>query len=139
MCCATGISFYRSGLPGRSCSRTLGAKVFHIDVAPGAAVALQQIIRLLRAPGAGRVVREATCGKRLPDVEQGLNDAPSGLDHVRTLKECGVADHTIVEQALVTCTVRCAEVARVVEIHVHQSEFHYRPGNFSPETERNAF
>src|SRR5262249_16899034 len=25
------------------------------------------------------------------------------------------------------------------EIHVHQSEFHYRPGNFRPEAERNAF
>src|SRR5579862_782993 len=124
---------------GRSCRGAFGAVFLGSDVTPGAAVAFEQVVGFLGSPGAGSVIREAAGGQRLPDVDDGFNDAPCGFDHVGALEQGGIADHAVVEQAFVTGAVGSAEVAGVVEIHVDQAELHDRAGNFGTEAERDAF
>src|SRR5260370_26044780 len=66
--------------------------------APRAAVLFEQFFRLDGSPRAGCVIGESARGQRVPDVEDGLNHAPAGFDHVRALEERGVARHTIAEK-----------------------------------------
>src|SRR5262249_39940179 len=104
-----------------------------------AAVALHQFFGVTRSPRARRIVREAARGKGVPNVDDGLNDAPAGFDHVSALEQRRVARHAIAQQALVTGAVLDAEIIAVVEVHVDEPELHHRAGDLHAEAERNAF
>ena len=109
------------------------------DVLPGTSIGLEQLIRVLRAPGAGRIIGKCPRGKCLPDVEDRVNDAPAGLDHVGTLKQRRIADHTVEEQPFVACTDLLAEVVEVVKIHIDGAHVNDGPWDLGTEMKRNAF
>src|SRR5206468_5726090 len=73
---------------------------------PVPAVLLDQPVRGGGSPGAGRVVREVARGRPLPCLEDRRRDPPRRLDHVAPVEERGVADHAVVEEALVTGRAR---------------------------------
>ena len=75
----------------------------------------------------------------MPDVDDRLNDAPAGFDHVGALEERRVADHAIAQEALVAGAVFDAEIIAVVEVHVDEAELHHGARNFRAEAERDAF
>src|SRR5437870_11646120 len=104
-----------------------------------APVALEEFFSFLRAPGPSGIVRKISRRKRLPHIEDRTDDAPSGLDHVGALEQRLVADHAIVEQALVARGGLCAEVVGVLEIHVHCAKTHHWTGNFGGELEGDSF
>src|ERR1700687_1923755 len=108
-------------------------------IAQGTAYDLEKSFRLDWAPPTGGIIWESAGAQRVPDVNDRLDHAPAGFNHVRTLEEGGIAGHAIAEQALVTSAVFGAEIGAVVEIHIHEAELHDRAGNFCAEAERDAF
>src|SRR6476660_7976978 len=104
--------------------------VFFTDAAPRMAVAVQQVFGFGRSPGARSIVGEAARRQSVPDVDDRLNHAPTGFDHVGALEQSGVAYHAIAQQSLVAGAVLDAEIVAVFEIHIDQTEFHDRSGNF---------
>src|SRR5438067_658283 len=108
--------------------------VFFADAAPGTAILFEQVLAFRWPPRTRGIIGEATSGQGMPDVDDRLDDAPAGLDHVRALKQCGIANHAIAQQSFVTSAVFHAEIRTVVKIHVDQAELHYGAGNFSAET-----
>ena len=91
------------------------------------------------APRSGSVIREAASRERVPDVDDRLNDAPAGFNHVGALEERRVTSHAIAQEALVAGAVFNAEIIAVVEVHVDEAELHHGAGNFRAEAERDAF
>ena len=69
----------------------------------------------------------------MPDVQDGLDDAPTGFDHVRTLKERWVTGHAITQQALIAGVVFGAEIGFVIEVHVDEAELHDGTGDLCAE------
>src|SRR5579859_3109213 len=55
------------------------------DLSPGAAVAVDQFIRLFRSRRSGGIVGEAARRQRLPHLENRVHHGPAGFDHVRSL------------------------------------------------------
>src|SRR5438552_191311 len=94
------------------------------EVPPVAPVALKEFFGFLRTPGSSGIVWKISRRKRLPHIEDRTDNAPSGLDHISALEQRLVADHAIVEQALVARGGLCAEVVGVLEIHVHCAKTH---------------
>src|ERR1700719_1890474 len=113
--------------------------IFFADATPGAAIASEQFIGFGGAPGAGGVIRKVARGEGMPNVENGLDDAPAGFHHVGALEERGVAGHAIAEQAFVAGAVLGAEIGVVVKVHVDEAETHDRAGHFCAKAERDSF
>ena len=87
----------------------------HCPIPPLAMIAREQVAGFFRSPGARRVIGKIARRQRVPDVQDRLHDAPAGFDHVGALEQSGVADHAVVEQALVARAGLAAEVVGVVE------------------------
>src|SRR5262245_61770073 len=85
------------------------------SVAPFAAVALDQHVRLWRSRRSRRIGREARTGVALPLVEDGLDGMPSGFHHVHPVEERLVACHRIEQQRLVSGRWLRFEILRVAE------------------------
>ena len=103
------------------------------------AVGLNEVVRFFGAPRSGGVVGEVPRGQRFPDVEDRLDDFPAGFHHVGALEQRGIAEHAVVEQALVAGARLRAEVVGVVEVHVDFAQADDRPGDLRSEAERDAF
>src|SRR5436309_15905709 len=89
---------------------------------PPAPVLLDELIGRGGAPGAGRIVREIARRDGAPDVQDRRGDPPRGLDHVVPMEEGRVADHAVVEQALVAGGGRrLAEIA-IAEVEIDRDE-----------------
>src|SRR5487761_217750 len=106
---------------------------------PLAAIALEQIIRFPRSPGARGIIGEIPRRQRLPHVENRLHNAPTRLDHVRPLKQRRVTDHAFIEQTLISSARLGAEIIRVAEIHIHGAQLHDRAWDFRAKLQRNSF
>src|SRR5258707_14100709 len=102
---------------------------------PGAAVALKYLFLFHRATRTSGIIWEAAGGQCVPDVDHRLNHAPAGFDHVSALEERRIAGHAIAQQPFVTGAGLGAEIAALIEIHVHQAELHDRALYFSSEAE----
>ena len=87
----------------------------------------EQFFGLVRSPGTCGVVGETARRQRFPDIQDRRHYVPGSLHHVGTLEQGCVAEHAIVEQALVSGLGRGVEVIRVVEIHIHIADLHHRP------------
>ena len=70
---------------------------------PRVAGFLDEAVRGFWSPCAGGVVREVARVQGLPDIQDGIHDAPGGVHAVVAVEECHVADHAIVEKRLVAC------------------------------------
>src|ERR1700676_1237383 len=114
-------------------------EIFFADAAPGAAIASEQFIGFGRTPGAGGGIWEVARGEGVRDVENGLDDAPAGFNHVGAVEESGVAGHAVAKEAFVAGAVFGAEIRVVVKIHIDEAETHDGAGNFCAEAERDAF
>src|ERR1700720_161253 len=127
-----------------SCSLLIGnvlvsqVGIFFPDAAPGAAITREQFIGLGGAPRAGGVIWEVARGEGVPDVGNGLDDTPSGFDHVGALEESGVTGHAVTKEPFVAGAVLRAEIGVVVKIHIDEAQAHDGAGNFCTEAERNA-
>src|SRR5262249_10575199 len=72
-----------------------------LERAPCAPVMFQKRVRRCWAFAARFIGRELAL-PGIPSIENGLNDAPSLLDHIRPHEQGRIADHHVVEQRLVT-------------------------------------
>ena len=68
--------------------------------APGAAVAVKQLVPGRRPPGTRCVVREGR-SLAVPGCDDRIDEAPLLLDLVRPCEQCRVAEHAVEDQALV--------------------------------------
>src|SRR5258708_17389021 len=109
------------------------------DAPPSAPVTFQQIVCFDWTPRACRIVRETAGGQSVPDIQDGLNHIPSGLNHVRALEERGIARHAIAAQPFVTGAVLQSEISAVIETHIYEAELHDRAGNLSAQAPRSPF
>src|ERR1051325_3632448 len=106
------------------------------DLGPLPAIPSHHLVGLGGSPQTGRVIRKNARRQGFPDVQHGLDYLPGRLYHVGALKQGGIADETVVEQAFVSGARGVPEVADVIEIHIDQSDFHHRTGHFSAEAQR---
>src|SRR6185503_15028649 len=106
---------------------------------PRAAVTFEELVCFGRAPGARVVIWKITCRDRAPHVEHRSDNAPGGVDHIGTLKERRVADHTIVEQPFVAGSNLLAEVVEIVEVHVDRPDIDDGAGDLRSEVQGYAF
>ena len=98
------------------------------------------VVGLFRAPGAGGVVGEIAWRQCLPDVQHRADHAPSGFDHVGALEQRGVADHAIVQQALVAgAGLACRNSRRYSKFMSTAPSRMAGPGHLGGEVQRNAF
>src|ERR1700687_2921350 len=109
------------------------------DAPPGTPIAFQKVFCFYRAPRACRIVWESSSRQSAPNVKDWLNYCPARLHHVRSLNERGVARHTTAQQPFGAGAVLHSEIGAVIEVHVHEAEFHDRAGNLRAETQGNAF
>src|SRR6185369_5253328 len=93
---------------------------------PAAAVSRDELVRLGRTHASRRIVRKVSRRKRLPHVEDGRGDVPGRLDHIGAVKEGGVADHAVVEQALVAGGRRGIAEILVAEVELDRIELDRR-------------
>src|SRR5579871_750726 len=114
-------------------------RLVRFDITPCTPIAGHHFVGFARAPASGRIVWKIARWECLPDIKHGLDYAPPSLHHVRALEERCVTNHAVIKKALIACAVACAEVTRVIEIHVYESKFHHRTWNFRAESQRNAF
>src|SRR5256885_16515601 len=101
-----------------------------IEIPPVAAVALHQLVGLFRSPASAGIIRKITWWQRLPYIQNRADYAPASFEHVTALEQCSIADHAVVQQALVTGAGLSAEIISVIEIHVHRTQSHDLAGNF---------
>src|SRR5689334_17128800 len=102
---------------GRSDSPAL-IEFFFPNTAPRAAVLLEQLITFDGAPRARGIVWRSAGRQCVPHIEDRLNHAPARLDHVRALKQRGVARHAVAQQPFVAGTVFQTKIGGIVEVHV---------------------
>ena len=123
-------------LDGRGCH---DHAVFLADRAPTPVVALQQRVGFGWARAAGGIdgyVGRAIVG---PGIEDGLHDAPSGLDIVGALEQRWITHHAIVDQCLVAGARRGMEMVPVVELHRDTFHADAGSGDFGAEPQGHAF
>src|ERR1700675_1567249 len=109
------------------------------EISPTAAIAFHQFVGLSRAPGSSGIVGEITRRQRLPHVEHGIDNAPTGFDHVGALEQRGVADHAVMQQAFVASRRSDPEIVSIGEVHIHFAELHRGSGSLGGEAQRDAF
>src|SRR5206468_4200924 len=81
---------------------------------------------------------EIACRQRFPNVKDRRHDAPSRLDLIRSLEECGVADHAVIQEPLVTCGYFILKVVSVVKVHVDRSDVDYGAGYLGTKVQGDA-
>src|SRR5260370_42702279 len=113
--------------------------MFFINRTPGAALMCQQVCGCPGSPRTCRVVRERAWRQGLPYVQDRRNDRPASLDHIGTLKQRGVPDHAVVEQAFVAGAGLAAEVIHIIEIHLDGPLLHDRSRNLGAKLQGDAF
>src|SRR5581483_8284869 len=106
---------------------------------PLASVFFNQLEGRRRSPSAGRIVWEGPGWQGFPDVENGVNDGPSGLHCVGPLEKGGIPDHAVVKQTLISGSGLHLKVVGIAKIHIHGPYPHLGTGNFHPELQRNRF
>ncbi len=104
---------------------------------PGAVVAVDQLVRRARPPGAALVVREAR-PVALPGADDRVDELPLLLDLVLAREQRRVAEHRVEDQPLVRLGQPGAEGAAVEEVHVHGADRHPGPGHLGADRERDA-
>ena len=79
------------------------------------------------------IIRKFPWRQRPPDVQHRIDDAPSGFDHVRALKQSCVSDHAVVKQYFVPGIRICSEILRVFKAHVDGAHAQKWSGNLRSE------
>src|ERR1700694_2374235 len=110
-----------------------------LDCPPLAFVAFQELVCILRPPGAGCVVGKLARWQSRPDIQHRIHDAPAGFNHVRALKQGRIADHAVIEQNLVTGVGIRSKILGIFEAHVNRSHSQYGAWNLGAKAQRNSF
>src|ERR1700756_4142455 len=93
-----------------------------LEVSPVSSVVVQKRVTFLWSPTAGRIIRKTSGRESFPNIQDGADHTPSGLDHVGPLKQRGIPYHAVVQQALVAGAGLLAEVVGVGKVHIDGSQ-----------------
>src|SRR5260370_40403061 len=74
-----------------------------------------------------------------PDVEDGFDERPGGLDAVAAIKEGGIAADAVVQECRVSAARGVPETLAIAEIHGDVPDAHFGSRALSAETDGNAF
>src|SRR5215831_10318184 len=113
--------------------------VFGPDRQPLAPFAREQAVGGLGAGAAGGVIGKFVGGFARPRTEQSVDRAPSRLDRIGPLEQCGIADQTIVNQRLVAHRRERLEIVAVSKVHCHTVDLDVFAGPLDVEAERKSF
>src|SRR3954452_10737497 len=119
--------------------RTRCKGLARLRIEPLPALALQQLIGFARPPTAGWILRNAGGFCRAPDIENGIDQRPGGLDRVAAIEQCSVSAYAIADQRCVSAVSAVAKTFAIAEIHIHVADAHLWAGTLGAEGNRNAF
>src|SRR6266436_1998835 len=100
------------------------SQMLRLRVVPLSIVALEQYIGFPRAPATGRILRHGGGFGCAPDIEDGVDEGPGGLDAVAAVEERGVAADTIVEECRVGAACDAAKSFAITEVHGDVADAH---------------
>src|SRR6267378_4660365 len=100
------------------------SQLLRLRVVPFSFVALEQYIGFPRAPATGRILRHGGGFGCAPDIEDGVDERPGGLDAVAAVEKRGVAAHTIVEECRVSAACNAAKPLAITEVHCDVADAH---------------
>ena len=86
-------------------------------VVPLAAAAFEQKIGFARPPAPGRVLRDIGGFGSAPDVQDGIDESPSGFHAVTTIKKRGVASNAIPQESGIRAPRAISERFTIAEVH----------------------
>ena len=106
---------------------------------PFVAGLFNEMVRRLRSPAPGSIVRKIARRKSLPHIQDRIHNSPGRVDAVVTVKERRITDGTIVEQRLVSRSSGVLAEIRIAEIQRNIGDVDVRPGALRMDVQSDAF
>src|SRR5579863_2320921 len=110
------------------CLRQIAVRYRHRNrklwVEPLPAITFEQEIGFARPPTAGAVLRDFASSGGAPNIQNGIDERPRGLDIVAAIEKRGIAAQAIIHERGVRTPRGVAKTFFVAEIHGHVADAH---------------
>src|SRR5258706_13829520 len=100
-------------------------QMLQLRVVPLSAITIEQKIGFFWPPTSRRILWHGGALGGTPDVEDGIDERPGGLDAVAAIEERSIAAHTVAQERRIGAARGISETFLIAEIHGDVADAHF--------------